>query len=87
MRSLDSSAQPRLGKALGDLLGDALDARPARRRAMSGSPHFGHVSGSGSEKPQWWQFEPLRKRCSTSQAVHFGHSKRWPHFRHSVSGA
>ena len=26
----------------------------------SGSPHLGHFSGSGSEKPQWWQLSRLR---------------------------
>ena len=52
-----------------------------------GAAHFGHFSGSDSEKPQWWQFSRFLKRCSTSQAVHCGHSRRWPHERQSVSGA
>ena len=43
---------------------------------LSGAAHFGHFSGSDSENPQWWQFSRFLKRCSTSHAVHCGHSMR-----------
>ena len=44
--------------------------------SASTAPHLGQPSGWGSEKPQWWQASRPRKRCSTSQAVHCGHSMR-----------
>ncbi len=47
----------------------------------------GHGGGIGSVWPQWWQASWRRARCSTSQAVQFGHCMRWPQARHSVSGA
>ena len=54
---------------------------------LSVSPQFGQWSGRGSKWPQWWQSSMPRKRCSTSQVEQFGHWKRWPQVRQSVSGA
>ena len=42
----------------------------------SDRPHSGTLSGRRSTWPQWWQTSARRKRCSTSQAVQFGHWKR-----------
>ena len=77
----------RIGKKLGDLLGDALDARPARRRANSRPRNSGSLSGIGTNLPQWWHSRRRRNLCSTSQAEQFGHSNLKPHFRQSVTGA
>ena len=51
--------------------------KPRDETMAPGSSHLGHASGVGSAKPQWWQLSCLRKRCSTSQAEHCGHSMRW----------
>ena len=51
-----------VGKQLGRLLLQPLDARPDRRRSCARSPHFGHFSGGGIEKPQWWQTSRRLKR-------------------------
>ncbi len=54
---------------------------------LSSAAQTGQVGGIGSVWPQWWQASCRRARCSTSQAVQFGHCMRWPQVRHSVSGA
>ena len=54
---------------------------------LSSSPHSGQALGGGITWPQWWQARRCMSRCSTIQAVQFGHWKRWPQWRHRVSGA
>ena len=54
---------------------------------LSSSPHSGQASGGGMTWPQWWQARRCISRCSTIHAVQLGHWKRWPQWRHRVSGA
>ena len=54
---------------------------------LSSSPHSGQALGGGMTWPQWWQARRWMRRCSTIQAVQLGHWKRWPQWRHRVSGA
>ena len=54
---------------------------------LSSSPHSGQALGGGMTWPQWWQARRCISRCSTIQAVQLGHWKRWPQWRHRVSGA
>jgi hypothetical protein len=54
---------------------------------LSSSPHSGQALGGGITWPQWWQASRCISRCSTIQAVQLGHWKRWPQWRHRVSGA
>ena len=54
---------------------------------LSSSPHSGQARGGGMMWPQWWQARRWTSRCSTIQAVQLGHWKRWPQWRHKVSGA
>ena len=54
---------------------------------LSSSPHSGQAFGGGITWPQWWQASRRISRCSTIQAVQFGHWKRWPQWRQRVSGA
>ena len=68
---------PRLGEHCRRLLGDALHPRADRRQAV-GRAAGRAVGGIGSAWPQWWHCSCRRARCSTSQAVQFGHCIRWP---------
>ena len=52
-----------------------------------GAAGTGQARGGGMTWPQWWQARRASNRCSTIQAVQFGHWKRWPQWRHKVSGA
>ena len=54
---------------------------------LSSSPHSGQALGGGITWPQWWQARRCISRCSTIHAVQLGHWKRWPQWRHRVSGA
>ena len=54
---------------------------------LSSSPHSGQALGGGMTWPQWWQARRCISRCSTIHAVQLGHWKRWPQWRHRVSGA
>ena len=77
----------RVGEQGRDLVGDPLDAGPDRRPGSLPRRIPGRRAGGGMIWPQWWQASRRTSRCSTIQAVQFGHWKRWPQWRHKVSGA
>ena len=77
----------RVGEQRRDLVGDALDARAAGDQAVLLAAFGAQALGGGMTWPQWWQARRCISRCSTIQAVQLGHWKRWPQWRHRVSGA
>ena len=80
------SATPRVGKERVRLLGQPLDAGAAGDEGVARAAGR-QVSAGGSAVAAVMAEQRRRKRCSTSQAVHCGHSMRWPQARQSVSGA
>ncbi len=86
VRSLDRIARRASGKS--SATSSAMRSTPGPQATSdSSAPQLGHSSGRGTNLPQWWHSRRWRKRCSTSQAEQFGHSKRKPHLRQSVTGA
>ena len=77
----------RFGKQRGDLVGDALDPGADGDQAVLLAAFGAGACGGGMTWPQWWQARRCISRCSTIQAVQLGHWKRWPQWRHRVSGA
>ena len=77
----------RLGEQRRDLVGDPLDPGAAGDQAVLLAAFGAQACGGGMTWPQWWQARRCISRCSTIQAVQLGHWKRWPQWRHRVSGA